>query len=127
MLRDAGGLFGGGPSGGAARRRRGDDVDVERPSLDCAEAVYGVTRTVEVGADVSCETLRRQRRRAGHRARACPQCHGSGQVREVSSLGGFGQFIRTSTCNVCQGQGTIVERALREVPRHRPHAAPPAR
>jgi molecular chaperone DnaJ len=29
-------------------------------------------------------------------------------MREVSSLGGFGQFIRTSTCSVCRGQGTIV-------------------
>ena len=30
-------------------------------------------------------------------------------MREVSSLGGFGQFIRTSTCNLCRGQGTIVK------------------
>jgi molecular chaperone DnaJ len=30
-------------------------------------------------------------------------------MREVSSLGGFGQFIRTSTCTVCRGQGTIVK------------------
>ena len=29
-------------------------------------------------------------------------------MREVSSLGGFGQFIRTSTCSVCRGHGTIV-------------------
>jgi molecular chaperone DnaJ len=29
-------------------------------------------------------------------------------VREVSSLGGFGQFIRTSTCATCRGRGTIV-------------------
>jgi molecular chaperone DnaJ len=29
-------------------------------------------------------------------------------VREVSSLGGFGQFVRTSTCNVCRGRGSIV-------------------
>ena len=30
-------------------------------------------------------------------------------MREVSSLGGFGQFVRTSTCNVCRGQGSIVK------------------
>jgi molecular chaperone DnaJ len=29
-------------------------------------------------------------------------------MREVSSMGGFGQFIRTSTCSVCRGRGTIV-------------------
>src|SRR5450830_516465 len=29
-------------------------------------------------------------------------------MREVSSLGGFGQFVRTSTCNVCRGRGSIV-------------------
>jgi len=30
-------------------------------------------------------------------------------MREVSSIGGFGQFIRTSTCSLCRGQGTIVK------------------
>src|SRR5665647_3093863 len=47
--------------------------------------------------------------RAGTGRESCPQCHGSGRMREVSSLGGFGQFIRTSTCNVCRGRGSIVK------------------
>ena len=49
-----------------------------------------------------------QRRQARHGSRelsAVPRQrpHARGQL-----AGGFGQFIRTSTCSVCRGQGTIV-------------------
>jgi molecular chaperone DnaJ len=105
VLRDAGGMFGA-ATGGAAPPR-GADVDL-RIDLTFAEAVFGVSREVEVTADVACETCAGSGARPGTGRESCPQCHGSGRVREVSSMGGFGQFIRTSTCNVCRGQGSIV-------------------
>jgi molecular chaperone DnaJ len=77
--------------------------------LDLREAVFGTTREVEVKADVACETCGGTGAVPGTGRETCPQCHGSGRVREVSSLGGFGQFIRTSTCPLCRGQGTIVK------------------
>ena len=86
---------------------RGDDVEVEL-ELDLVEAVFGVSRDVEIRTDVPCETCDGSGAKPGTGRETCPQCQGSGRVREVSSLGGFGQFIRTSTCNVCRGQGTIV-------------------
>ena len=106
VLRDAGGMWG--AASGSAPAPRGDDVEVAL-SLTFAESVFGVTKDVEVTADVVCETCAGSGAKPGTGREQCPQCHGSGRMREVSSLGGFGQFIRTSTCNVCRGQGTIVK------------------
>lgn len=106
VLRDSGGMWG--TAGGSAPAPRGDDIEV-RVELEFAEAVFGVTKDVEVVADAACETCGGSGAKGGTGRDSCPQCHGSGRMREVSSLGGFGQFIRTSTCTVCRGQGTIVK------------------
>lgn len=106
VLRDTGGGMWGAASG-ASPAPRGDDVEVEL-ELAFAESVFGVTREVEVAADVACETCDGSGAAPGTGREQCPQCKGSGRMREVSSLGGFGQFIRTSTCSVCRGRGTIV-------------------
>jgi molecular chaperone DnaJ len=106
VLRDAGGAWG--AAGGSAPAPRGDDVEA-RLRLTFSEAVFGVTKDLEVTADAACATCGGSGAKAGTGREQCPQCHGSGRMREVSSLGGFGQFIRTSTCSVCRGQGTIVK------------------
>jgi len=106
VLRDAGGMWG--AANGSSPAPRGDDVEAKL-GLTFAESVFGVTKDLEVTADVVCETCTGSGAKAGTGREQCPQCHGSGRMREVSSLGGFGQFIRTSTCNVCRGQGTIVK------------------
>jgi molecular chaperone DnaJ len=106
VLRDAGGMWG--AAGGSGPAPRGDDIEA-RLELTFAESVFGVTKDIEVTADTPCDTCGGSGAKAGTGREECPQCHGSGRMREVSSLGGFGQFIRTSTCNVCRGQGTIVK------------------
>ena len=90
-------------AGAARRRRRG----APRPHLRRVRVRRHQGRRGHGRRAV--RDLRRQRRRPAPAASTCPQCHGSGRMREVSSLGGFGQFIRTSTCNVCRGQGSIVK------------------
>jgi molecular chaperone DnaJ len=105
VLRQSGGSWG--AAAGAAPAPRGNDVEVEL-ALDFAESVFGVSKEVEVEADVACETCAGSGAAPGTGREECPQCKGSGRMREVSSLGGFGQFIRTSTCSVCRGRGTIV-------------------
>ncbi len=105
VLRDAGGLWG--AASGSAPAPRGDDVEVGL-ELTLAEAVFGVSTDVEVKAEAHCATCGGSGARPGTGRDTCPQCHGSGRMREVSSLGGFGQFVRTSTCNVCRGGGSIV-------------------
>ncbi len=104
VLRDAGGAWG----AGAQPAPRGHDVEA-RIELTFAEAVFGVTREIEIEADVACEACGGSGARPGTGRETCPQCRGTGRMQEVSSLGGFGQFVRTSTCNVCRGQGSIVE------------------
>ncbi|MFA4966585.1 MAG: molecular chaperone DnaJ [Thermoleophilia bacterium] len=107
VLRDAGGGMWGAATG-SPPPPRGDDVEVTL-ELTFAEAVFGLTKEVEVRADAPCEVCTGTGAKPGTGREACPQCHGSGRMREVSSLGGFGQFIRTSTCSVCRGQGSIVK------------------
>ena len=103
-LRDTG-VWG---SGYGTPAPKGDDVEVKL-NLSFTEAVFGTAKEVEVRADEQCETCEGSGARSGTGRETCPQCHGSGRMREVSNLGGFGQFVRTSTCNVCRGQGTIVK------------------
>jgi molecular chaperone DnaJ len=105
-LRDTGGMWG--TSGGGAPAPRGDDVEVAL-TLTFTEAVFGASKEVEVRAEKACETCGGSGARTGTGRETCPQCHGSGRMREVSSMGGFGQFVRTITCNVCRGQGSIVK------------------
>jgi molecular chaperone DnaJ len=106
VLRDAGGMWGG--AAGSAPQPRGDDVETVL-DLSFAESVFGVSKDVEVRADVTCVACAGSGARPGTGRDTCPQCHGSGRMREVSSLGGFGQFVRTSTCSLCRGQGSIVQ------------------
>ena len=106
VLRDAGGMWG--AASGSSPAPRGDDVEGHL-QLTFAEAVFGVSKQVEVRADTACATCGGSGASPGTGRETCPQCHGSGRMREVSSLGGFGQFIRTSTCSVCRGQGSIVK------------------
>ncbi len=105
VLRDAGGMWG--AASGGAPAPRGDDIEVGL-ELTLAEAVFGVSHDVEVKAEAHCATCGGSGARPGTGRDTCPQCHGGGRMREVSSLGGFGQFVRTSTCNVCRGRGSIV-------------------
>jgi molecular chaperone DnaJ len=97
-----------GATGGNAPSPRGDDVEIAL-ELTLAESMFGVSKEVEISADGSCETCAGSGARPGTGREPCPQCRGSGRMREVSNLGGFGQFVRTSTCNVCRGQGSIVK------------------
>jgi len=105
VLRDAhGGMWGAASAGPAPR---GDDVEVD-VELTFAESVFGAGKEVKVVADIACDSCGGSGAAPGTGREQCPQCKGSGRMREVSSLGGFGQFIRTSTCSVCRGRGSIV-------------------
>jgi molecular chaperone DnaJ len=106
VLRDAGTAGPWGAAGGPVPR--GEDIHAA-VELDLREAVFGVTREVAVKGDVACGACSGSGATPGTGRETCPQCRGSGRMREVSSIGGFGQFIRTSTCSLCRGQGTIVK------------------
>jgi len=104
VLRQAAG-GGWGAAGSAAQP--GEDVAVA-VELTLDEAAAGVTRTVSVDTRVECAECDGSGAAPGSSRETCSQCHGSGRIRRVSSMGGFGQFIQTGTCDACGGEGTVV-------------------
>jgi len=85
----------------------GEDVAVA-VSISLEEAVTGTSRSVDVDAAVSCEACDGTGAAPGTSPEPCTACGGSGRVRHVASMGGFGQFIQTGPCEVCDGRGAVV-------------------
>ena len=81
---------------------RGRDLQYEL-SLDFMEAVSGAKKTISfVKLDV-CETCSGTGTASGKAPQACPECHGTGQVK-VS----HGFFMMSRPCPRCGGTGTLV-------------------
>ena len=129
----------------AARRRRAATTSRRAVELDLAEAVFGVTKEVEVKADVACETCDGQRRAARHRARDVPavprqRAHARGlqpgRLRPVhphqhlQRVPRPGHASSRSPCETCRGTGSVrgdAHRHGRGPGRHRRRAAPAPR
>lgn len=95
-------FFGG---GGGRRRRsggrsRGTDLrhDIR---IDFEQAVFGVDAEIEYDRQKSCSECRGS---GGEGVRTCPQCGGTGQVRQSS-----GFFSIATGCGACGGEGTVID------------------
>jgi len=97
-----GDLFGGGRarSGGPVQ---GGDIAVTA-EVGLAEAAHGTSVEVSYDAVVSCEHCRGNGAEPGTPIETCPRCGGSGQLRAVTRTP-FGQMVRATVCDVCQGEG----------------------
>ena len=106
-------FFGGGGSGGpASRTRRGQDSLI-RVRIDLRDAVFGVTKEVEVETAVTCPDCDGSCMRPGSTPTTCPDCHGAGQTqRPMRSI--LGTVIQTQTCARCAGFGNIIEDPCQE-------------
>ena len=104
-----GGLFGRGAGRGrpGATRgtgpRRGADLEAEL-HLSFADAVHGVTTTVNLTSDAPCETCHGSGARPGTAPVVCPQCGGRGVLDDNQGL-----FSFSSPCPRCSGRGVVVE------------------
>jgi len=86
--------------------RRGNDLRFT-VSLSFEEAALGCEKEIEISRTELCSTCHGNRARPGSQPVRCSACDGTGQVRRVQrSL--FGQFINTSVCTQCRGEGKIV-------------------
>jgi molecular chaperone DnaJ len=102
--------------GGRARARRGADLRYIM-ELDLEEAVFGVSREVEVPSQVNCHHCNGSGSEDG-KVSKCTTCHGHGQVRMQNGIfsvqqacphcGGTGQTIE-KPCKKCHGEGRIEE------------------
>jgi len=109
-----GDIFGGGfgdifGSGGRRRRQtsnRGGDLQI-RLVLKLEEIATGVTKKIKVKKYISCNTCNGSGSSRDSQPIQCPVCNGTGEMRQVTqSL--FGQMVNITTCNRCNGQGSIV-------------------
>ena len=99
-------FFGG--TGTATRQttRPGNDLRYTI-SLTFEEAALGCEKEIEIARTELCSTCHGTRARPGSQPTRCTVCEGTGQIRRVQrSL--FGQFINTSVCGQCHGEGKIV-------------------
>ncbi|MCA9679348.1 MAG: molecular chaperone DnaJ [Kofleriaceae bacterium] len=95
-----GDFFGGGRR---TRERRGADLRVDL-KLSFPEAVWGVSKDIEITRDVACKTCHGSGAKEGSRPEACGTCGGRGQV--VHSQGFF--MVQT-TCPRCRGEGKVIK------------------
>jgi molecular chaperone DnaJ len=106
-------FFGGGAGfgdlfGGATRAAgpvQGGDVGVTA-EIDLAEAARGTQAEVGYQVVALCSHCHGNGAEPGTPIETCPQCGGSGQLRSVARTP-FGQMMRTSVCEACQGDGRV--------------------
>jgi molecular chaperone DnaJ len=99
-------FFGGASTATRQTPRRGNDLRY-RISISFEEAALGCEKEIEIKRIEVCSTCRGTGSRPGSQPKRCPSCDGTGQVRRVQrSL--FGQFINTTVCSQCHGEGRIV-------------------
>jgi len=102
------GGFGGTPFSRTAQRapQKGSSLQ-SHLTLSFDEAVFGCKKEVEIQRIESCPLCHGIGSRPGTSPQTCPECRGTGQVRNVQrSI--FGRFTHVTTCPRCSGSGTII-------------------
>ena len=86
---------------------RGSDLryDIE---ISLEQAYKGIETTIRIPRTETCDNCEGTGAKPGTSKKTCPQCKGNGQTRQTRRTA-FGMFTQVSTCNRCQGQGTIIE------------------
>src|SRR3990172_7479524 len=115
FMRDFGGfgfeeIFGGGTTTRTRTQvQRGEDLQV-RLKLTLEEIASGVEKKIKIKKMQKCSSCNGSGAEKGTSRKVCPRCQGSGEIRQVRrSL--FGQFVSLTTCNNCQGEGFVLEKA----------------
>ncbi len=102
---------------GGARARaggpvQGGDIAVSA-EIDLAQAAHGTTAEVGYEAVALCEHCHGNGAEPGTPIEMCPRCGGVGQVRTVARTP-FGQVVRATACDACQGDGRVAKEPCRE-------------
>jgi molecular chaperone DnaJ len=89
------------------RRIRGSDLryDIQ---INLEDAYYGITKAISIPRTEICDNCGGTGAKPGTKPRSCPQCNGSGQIRQ-SRRTAFGIFTQITTCNKCHGQGLVID------------------
>ncbi|MCE7945979.1 MAG: molecular chaperone DnaJ [Chloroflexi bacterium CFX4] len=93
----------------SARRqpRAGRDIRYDM-TLTFEEAIFGVTKDIEIMRLENCETCSGTGAEPGTAPRRCTECGGSGEVRQVRQTF-LGSMVTVAACPRCSGTGEIIE------------------
>jgi molecular chaperone DnaJ len=100
-----GGIFGGGSRPGGPAQ--GGDIAVGA-EVDLVQAARGAAVEVAYEAVTRCEHCNGNGAEPGTPIETCPKCGGTGQLRAVSRTP-FGQVVRATVCDVCEGDGRVAK------------------
>ncbi len=95
-------FFGGRGGGGGNDRNQGASLKLGL-EITFREAVFGVSKTIDLKRNETCETCTGSGAKPGTKAKGCPMCGGAGAVRQ-----GQGFFVVQTTCPQCHGTGKII-------------------
>ena len=99
-----GDIFGGGKRKSGPLRGQDLQLTLKLSLLDISQ---GVEKKINIQRMVTCETCGGTGAEDQNAIASCPECNGSGQIRQVSqSL--FGQFVNIRPCSRCGGEGHII-------------------
>lgn len=101
-------FFGGASrSGGGGRRgQRGTNLRI-RVKLTLDEIANGVEKTIKVNKQTNCTSCSGSGAKNSSSFNTCQTCGGRGSVSRVTNTI-LGQMQTTSTCPVCNGEGTVI-------------------
>jgi molecular chaperone DnaJ len=98
--------FGGGRNAGPSGPPRGSDLELG-VELTFEEAVFGVTKEVDLRLPVACDACEATGAEPGTTPETCGECGGAGQVRRVrQSI--LGQMVTAGPCTRCAGSGQVI-------------------
>jgi molecular chaperone DnaJ len=104
-------FFGGATTGSQRRTRAVTGADLRYDlQLTFEEAIKGTIKDVTFTALGTCETCGGSGAEPGSSPITCPQCSGTGEIRQVRSTM-LGQMVNVTVCGRCRGTGEIVERS----------------
>ncbi len=97
---------------GGGRRRRGpvQGRDLRHDlTIDFQQAVFGAEVDVQLTRREACDVCNGSGAAPGTSPRQCPDCNGTGQVRQVRQTF-LGSMVNIEDCPRCRGTGQIVEK-----------------
>ncbi|KAB2925337.1 MAG: molecular chaperone DnaJ [Bacteroidetes bacterium] len=100
-------MFGGQQSRrGRAQGEPGSDLRI-RLKLTLEEIASGVEKKIKIKKWKTCGTCSGSGAKHGSSKQTCPQCNGTGELRQVSRSM-FGQFVNITSCAYCGGTGQVI-------------------
>jgi len=93
-------------------RRRGADLQYNM-EINLEDAYVGYETEIKIPRTEKCDECNGTGAATASSVKTCPQCGGSGQVRNTRRTA-FGMFTQVTVCNRCQGEGKIIEKPCKK-------------